>query len=98
MMNKIPSQVHRYRLVSAGTAAIAITVGTLVFIGWWLHIPALTSVVPGLVTMKPNTAACFLLAGLALWISLLPNDLAQSLRLNKGVVPVCAFALRGGGC
>src|SRR6266853_1189919 len=93
MMNKIPSQFHRYRLVSAGTAAIAIAVGTLVFIGWWLHIPALTSVVPGLVTMKPNTAACFLLAGLALWLQLFPNDAAKSRRLKKVVVRVCALAL-----
>jgi hypothetical protein len=43
-----------------------ILLARLVLSGWAFHIPALTSVVPGLVTMKPNTAAAFLLTGVAL--------------------------------
>jgi len=35
--------------------------------GWILHIPALTSVVPGLVSMKANTAIGFLLLSGALY-------------------------------
>jgi PAS domain S-box-containing protein len=43
-------------------------VGCVALLGWWLGIPALRSLFPGLATMKPNTALCFLLVGLSLWL------------------------------
>jgi PAS domain S-box-containing protein len=51
MKNTLSSQSRRYRLIAAGTAAVAIIVGALVFIGWRLRIPVLTSLVPGLVVL-----------------------------------------------
>jgi signal transduction histidine kinase len=36
-----------------------------VLVGWWLDNPILKGVFPGLITMKINTAICFLLAGLS---------------------------------
>lgn len=47
-------------------AFICMAVGTTALLGWWLSKPAFTSVLPGLGTMKPNTALCFLLGGLSL--------------------------------
>jgi len=44
-------------------------VGCLVLIGWEFNIALLKSVLPGLVTMKANTALCFFLAGVSLWQS-----------------------------
>lgn len=47
-------------------AALCIALGSIALIGWWLSIPILHSLVPGLGTLKPNTALCFVLGGLSL--------------------------------
>ena len=44
-------------------AALAVTVGAVVLIGWWLGIDELKSIVPGVLTMKANTAIAFVLLG-----------------------------------
>lgn len=63
------SQVSdRLELLSQAANTIVLIVGLLVLVGWTADIPALKSVAPGLVTMKPNTAVGFFLAGMALWL------------------------------
>jgi PAS domain S-box-containing protein len=47
-------------------AASLILLGCLVLLGWWRDIPTLRSVLPGFVSMRPNTAAGFAISGLAL--------------------------------
>ena len=53
---------------SHAVSVAAVLAGCLVLLGWALGITALTSVLPGLATMKPNTSLCFVLAGLSLWL------------------------------
>lgn len=56
----------------ASSAAVVLNLCVLLFssvdlVGWWFHIPLLTSAIPHYATMKPNTAFClFVLAVTAL--------------------------------
>jgi PAS domain S-box-containing protein len=45
---------------------VVILTGCLALVGWTAHIEAFLNVVPGMVTMKVNTALCFVLLGTAL--------------------------------
>ena len=69
--SRLVSLFPRY---SRGASATGILVGASVLVGWLLDIPLLKSVIPGLVTMKANTALCFIVAGVAL--RLLENEAA----------------------
>jgi PAS domain S-box-containing protein len=61
----------RRALAFAHFAAItAVGVGCVVLLGWLLGIASLTVVLPGLATMKPNTAVCFVVAGAALGLQI----------------------------
>ncbi|WP_161993250.1 sensor domain-containing diguanylate cyclase [Lacisediminimonas profundi] len=48
-------------------AATVLVIGVLVLSGWLLDVPRPQHVFSGLAAMKANTAACFILAGIALW-------------------------------
>lgn len=67
-------------LACGGGAAAAL--GLAVLAGWWLDLPALKSVLPGAVSMKANTALCFVLAGAAL--ALLAGATASPGRTRAG--------------
>ncbi len=56
-------------LVAKVTSAIPVLVGSLVLVGWWLGIEVLKGGFPGSpATMKVNTALCFVLCGVSLWL------------------------------
>tara|TARA_R110001599_G_scaffold353821_1_gene599097 strand:+ start:12499 stop:16131 length:3633 start_codon:yes stop_codon:yes gene_type:complete len=50
-------------------SALIIFSSLLVMIGWFASIEAFKSLIPGMASMKFNTALCFLLSGIALWYS-----------------------------
>lgn len=55
--------------LSRAASVAVVVVGGAVLIGWMLDIAMLKSVLPGLVTMKPNTALALVLSGVSLWLS-----------------------------
>jgi PAS domain S-box-containing protein len=58
------------------TGIISITVGILVILGWLLNIPLLKSMNPDFISMKPNTALCFIMSGIAI-VLVYENDRPQ---------------------
>ncbi|MEH2011925.1 MAG: PAS domain S-box protein [Nostoc sp.] len=58
-------------LVAKVASLLAVFVGSLVLVGWWLGIEVLKRGFPGSpATMKVNTALCFVLCGVSLWLFL----------------------------
>lgn len=59
--------VVTYCLISEILSAVIFLSGIAVLVGWIFDIGILKSVMPGLVTMKANTAICFACTGASLW-------------------------------
>ena len=61
-------------------------VGALTLVGWTFDIAVLRSVLPGFVPMYPNPAICFILLGVALWLSPKQSVQSKSVDLKRQVV------------
>jgi PAS domain S-box-containing protein len=59
--------IKQYNSISKTLAVVISSIGIIVFIGWLLDISILKSIVPNALTMKANTALCFILGGFSLW-------------------------------
>ncbi len=62
------STLSGQRKLTKYLSLLVLSAGGLVLFGWMFDIPALTRLIPGLVTMKVNTAICFILIGLAIYL------------------------------
>jgi len=95
--------VRNCRVFSRAASASAVSIGFLALLGWMFDIPVLTSVIPGLPTMRPNAALCFALAGAALWLmQLRPGELSsprvrrmRAARVLSGLVVLMGFLTLG---
>jgi PAS domain S-box-containing protein len=64
---------HAMSFVRAVSAVVCL-VGALVLAGWWLDLPALTTVLPSAAKMVPLTALAFVLAAVSLWFQVSAAD------------------------
>jgi two-component system sensor histidine kinase/response regulator len=62
---------------------LVLLAGALALTGWVLGVDQLKSIVPGVVTMKANTAICFLISGPTLIVFARPDASARALRLAR---------------
>ncbi len=59
---------YRIKLLSKISSIILVAIGTLVIVGWLFNIPVLKSVLPGIISMKFDTALCFIFSGIVIWL------------------------------
>ena len=64
----LPRVARVLRVITRAASTLAILIGILVLVGWWLDIELLKRILPGLVAMNPTTAVCFIALGLSLSI------------------------------
>jgi PAS domain S-box-containing protein len=69
---------RRSTIVTLSAAALTL-LGVTVLLGWALGVGALTTVFPGMASMKPNTAATIMLCGIALGLVCSPSKFARRL-------------------
>src|ERR1700722_7774075 len=84
------------RIYCQGIAVFAVLLAGLVLSGWAFHIESLKSVLPGLVTMKANTALGVALSGISLWLVLTgeaSNSKSNIARLFGFVVALLGVAI-----
>jgi PAS domain S-box-containing protein len=74
----------RLRMFAAGVSLLAIVFGCWVLFGWVFDVSIAKTIIPGQVAVKANTALCFILIGLALWLRSRLEPLSGSLRMTVG--------------
>src|SRR5437868_3984821 len=75
-------------LVTLVASFALLILGISVLIGWAFDIGILKSIAPRLVSMKPNTAVCFLLSGVSLWLLKAEGVSGAKLRLGQALAAI----------
>jgi signal transduction histidine kinase/ActR/RegA family two-component response regulator len=70
-----------YRKIALCGGVLLVVLGVLVLLGWLLNIGFLTTVLPGRITMKPNTAVGFVFLGISIFLS---TQSKQTRRIQLG--------------
>ncbi len=77
-------------LLARFLASFTVLIGLVVLIGWTFGIEGLKTVLPGYVSMKANTAFCFVFEGTALWVGYLstPSSWRRNCALSLAAVSI----------
>ena len=96
---------HRIKVFSKAASMCAVTIGALVLVGWIVNAHMLKSILPGLASMKANTAFCILFLGLFSWFlqgdsprfhkagSQLPGPSCACFAAILSLLTLCEYAL-----
>ncbi|BAZ16118.1 signal transduction histidine kinase [Calothrix sp. NIES-4071] len=69
-------------------SAVVICISCIALLGWAVNIDIFKSLIPGAATMKANTAICFLLAGVTLWLKTQQRQNNRLYNLSRICIPV----------
>ncbi len=82
---RTPARVAQLHRIGNVTATLAVAIGATAMVGWILGIDTLKSVVPGLITMKANTALVFIILGSGLYLLRGRRDHRPSFAIPVGI-------------
>ncbi|HET9482980.1 MAG TPA: sensor domain-containing diguanylate cyclase [Xanthomonadales bacterium] len=77
--------------LATGVGVVLIGSGVGVLAGWWLDLAVLKSLVPGLATMKANTAVCFVLIGGAILAAKRSTRLMRAAAVAVGLIAIASL-------
>ena len=92
MAESDPRLALRFRSFSRAASLAVAFLGGVALLGWILGVDVMKSLVPDTVTMKPNTALCFVASGFALW-ALVPRYTRPGVRTAARVAAAAVGAL-----
>jgi PAS domain S-box-containing protein len=84
--------ISRLRWFTRASAIFSTVVGTLVLLGWFTGAVSLTVLLPGLASMKVNTAICLALCGVSLWF-MRPKDSESAPRESAPIFGGCLASI-----
>jgi len=87
--------VLRLKLLTRFAALFSACLGSFVLAGWAFDVPMMKTVLPGLASMKPNTAICVASTGLSLWLFTAQEDGKLKRKLTLGSSMTLAFVVFG---
>ncbi|MCL1472263.1 sensor histidine kinase [Argonema antarcticum] len=87
---KTPALIASMQSFSKKAGITVFLIGCVVITGWIFDITILKSILPGLVSMKANTAICFILSGASLWLWHQKQDSGNRRKYLRGNALACA--------
>src|SRR4029077_11594852 len=81
--------------IARGAGLLVILIGLSVLAGWVFDARPLMTVLPGFVTMKPNTELAFCFGGLSLFLFLRPQAIAKRYLIELSTIFAGAVAIIG---
>ena len=86
--------MKRFRTISRSFSIAVILIGFIVLLGWLLDIAILKSISPGWISMKINTALCFMMAGFSVFLqNPVKWNINPALKKNLSVSAALIFGL-----
>jgi len=89
--------ISRLKILTRFAALFSASVGSVVLVGWAFNVSMMKTVLPGLASMKPNTAICIALTGISLWLLAAQEDGKSKGRFALGASKTLALIVFGIG-